>query len=292
MNRLFSRHLCLCLVLFLAGIGICGCPTGGDEGEPEAEREAEREPTTDGEGTLGETEAVILPGEVPLTMVWIEPGTFAFGGSSGKQYGESTRPSKHSVTLSSGFWLGKYEVTKRQWEAVMGPRGWSDDPQNPANISWEEAQDFIETVNALSGKTFRLPSEAEWEYACRAGTTTRFYWGDDPDETEIDDYAWFLGSEDAYEEQPVGRKLPNAWGLYDMSGNASEWCEDDWHRNPHDGPSNGSAWIDSPRGEYRVLRGGNHENDADGCGSASRSYTSPSSTGYYGYSYYGFRLAR
>jgi len=144
----------------------------------------------------------------------------------------------------------------------------------------------------MSEKTFRLPSESEWEYACRAGTTTRFYWGDDPDYTQIDFYAWYDNTTwDANEPYAhvVGQKLPNAFGLYDMSGNAEEWCEDGYHSSYMGAPVNGSAWVDSPRGTGCMVRGGSW-NDffGDHCRSAYRDYDTLSIMGSYG----GFRLAR
>jgi len=187
----------------------------------------------------------------------------------GEQDSDFNEDPQHSVTVP-GFWMAKYELTKRQWQAVMGTTPWAgssyvhvlDDPDSPAvYVDWDDAKAFITALNSYTGKTFRLPSEAEWEYACRAGTTTRFYWGDDPSYAEIGSYAWnYYNAYNVGERYAhvVGQKLPNAWGLYDMSGNVLEWCEDDWH-NSYTGvdvPTDGSAWVDSPRGLTRVLRGG------------------------------------
>jgi formylglycine-generating enzyme required for sulfatase activity len=197
--------------------------------------------------------------------------------------------------------MGKYELTKAQWTAVMGTTPWSgrpyvlDDPDSPAvYISWDMiagAGGFIESLNAANpGMNFRLPSEAQWEYACRAGTTTRFYWGDDPSYTEIGNYAWYEGNAWNAGQQyahVVGQKLPNAFGLYDMSGNVWEWCQDWCHSNYTGAPTDGSAW-ESPTDSSRVLRGGSWCNNNDSCRSATR----------YGYypgrvlSYIGFRLSR
>jgi len=235
-------------------------------------------------GGLGQTETIMLPGDVPLEMVWIPAGSFMMGRYAGEQDSSGGEDPQHKVTLSSGFWIGKYEVTKAQWTAVMGT-SWSDyeylitDGNSPEVYVYRDpAQSFIAALNTATGLTFRLPSEAEWEYACRAGTTTRFYWGDDPSYTEIGNYAWY--EDNAYNAGQtyahiVGQKLPNAFGLYDMSGNVWEWCEDDWHDN-YSGtpPTDGSAWVDSPRGWYGVVRGGSFF-DYDGigdnwCRSASR----------------------
>ncbi len=153
---------------------------------------------------------------------------------------------------------------------------------------------FITEVNNYTGLTFRLPSEAEWEYACRAGNhtpPTRFYWGDDPGYTTINDYEWWYGNSFNVGEQYahlVGQKLPNAFGLYDMSGNAWEWCEDDWHPNYILAPTNGLAWVDSPRGFYRVLRSGSWYGKDYACRSACRTYFNTAVANFT----FGLRLAR
>ena len=237
-------------------------------------------------------ETIMLPGNVPIEIVWIPAGTFMMGRYSGEGDSERAEDPQHSVTLK-GFWICKYELTQAQWFAVMGTTPWSgkedvlDDEDSPAvYVSRDDAQMFITTLNSYAGLTFRLPSEAEWEYACRAGTTTRFYWGNDPGYTEIGDYAWY-GGNSGYMIHPVGEKTANNFGLYDMSGNIWEWCEDDWHDNYTGAPTNGNAWVDSPRGSYCVVRGGSWDGYDFRCRSAYRTYTSPWRTT----SFFGFRLA-
>ncbi len=245
---------------------------------------------TEREGKL----TIMLPGNVPLVMEWCPPGTFMMGRRPDERDSDHGEDYRHEVTLSYGFWMGRYPVTKGQWTAVMGTTPWSDDPysitdaDSPAvDVAWNDVKAFIAALNDYTGEEFRLPSEAEWEYAARAGTTTQFYWGDDPDYTQIAEYAWYW--ENCSSEQyahVVGLMLPNSFGLYDMSGNVWEWCEDDWHFLYTNPPLDGSAWVDSPRGTYRIVRGGSWASIAGSCRSANRFYTNPS----YSYDNLGFRL--
>lgn len=247
----------------------------------------------------GQTETIMLPGGVPLEMVWVPAGSFMMGRYPGEQDSFDWEDPQHQVTLSSGFWMGKYELTKAQWSAVMGTTPWSvlqqmlDDPNCPAEfISWDDAHTYITRLNNYTGQMFHLPSESEWEYACRARATSRFYWGDDLGYIEIGNYAWYDGYTLFPDEQyahVVGQKLPNAFGLYDMSGNLWEWCEDDWHGGYTVAPPNAQAWVDSPRGSSRVVRGGGWANDVSCLRSATRSRADFTDLGYPDI---GFRLAR
>ena len=140
------------------------------------------------------------------------------------------------------------------------------------NVSWEDAQAYADWLNKKTGKEFRLPSEAEWEYACRAGTRTRFYTGDS--DKDLDRAGWYWDNSGG-QTHPVGEKAPNAWGLYDMHGNVYEWVEDDWHGSYDGAPDDGSAWVDNPRGSARVMRGGSWDFGALGCRSAGRGISAP-----------------
>lgn len=250
----------------------------------------------------GETATIMLPGSVPLEVVWVPAGTFMMGRYAGEQESTESEDPRHEVTISHGFWMGKYELTKQQWLSLMPTTPWSGrlhvsaNQQSPAvYISWDDAQVFVSKLKEHMHMTFRLPSESEWEYACRAGHETRFYWGDDPEYSLISAYAWWIGhpvlvGEEKY-PRGVGPWLPNDWGLYDMSGNAWEWCEDDWHLNYNDAPSSSGAWLDSPRGAYRVIRGGAVDSPAAHiCRSANRTYSAPDSEGTNFIN--GFRVAR
>ncbi len=250
---------------------------------------------------LVEERTILLPGDVPLTMVWIPSGSFLMGRYPGEADSESREDPQHPVTLGYGFWMGKYEVTQQQWIAVRG--SWPGTAPYAARgqgntypayfVSWTAAKNFITSLNAhisSSGQgplTVRLPSEAEWEYACRAGTQTRFYWGDDSGYTQIGTYAWYIGNNSPVGTKPVGGKTANAFGLYDMSGNVWEWCEDDYHGSYTGAPADGSAWIDSPRASGRGIRSGRWDHYAWICRSAYRTGGAPGDR----YDTIGFRLA-
>ena len=242
-----------------------------------------------------------LPSDAtPLEMVLVPAGTFTMGSPDDEQYRDSDEGPQHEVTITQPFYLGKYEVTQAQWRVVMGSnpstdsseasdygtRGVGDD-YPVYYVSWNDCQTFIENLNAMGQGTFRLPTEAEWEYACRAGTTTRYYWGDDPSYSEIDNYAWYSGNNSPNGTKVVGQKLPNAWGLFDMSGNLWEWCNDRYSSSYY---SNSPATDPQgpTSGSYRVARGGNWSSYARYCRSAFRSYDSP----VYRYNYIGVRLLR
>jgi formylglycine-generating enzyme required for sulfatase activity len=232
------------------------------------------------------------PGETQIfdgiEFVWIPAGTFTMG-SPADEVGRNPDETQHQVRISQGSWLGKYEVTQAQWIAVMGsnPSNFINAIHPVENVSWLDAQIFIATLNASKagfGGPYRLPTESEWERAYRAGTTTRFYWGDDPTETDIDDYAWYT-SNSGGETHDVGEKLPNGWGLYDMAGNVSEWCQD-WFDTYPAGPVTDPQGPSS--GTRRVLRGGAWNFSPGDCRAALRFGFSPIGGGVN----IGFRLLR
>jgi formylglycine-generating enzyme required for sulfatase activity len=172
----------------------------------------------------------------------------------------------HRVTLSS-FFLAKYEVTQAQWRKVVGnnPSSYKGDNRPVEKVSWNDCRGFCSKIG------LSLPSEAQWEYACRAGTSTKFCCGDS--ESELNKYAWFY-SNAGYETHSVGKKRPNSWGLYDMHGNLWEWCRDAFHENYWGAPADGSAWTESKSGP-RVRRGGGCDYDATNCRSAVRMGNDP-----------------
>jgi formylglycine-generating enzyme required for sulfatase activity len=198
------------------------------------------------------------------SLVTIPTGSFMMGSWDNEWgYAQFTTP-VHRVTLQS-FDIGKYEVTQAQYLAVMGTNpsyfqdvnGYPDTENNPVEtVSWYEAREFCTALSAITGRTFTLPSEAQWEYACRAGTTTLYSWGDS--DSLIGDYAWWSNNSSS-QTHPVGTKLPNPWGLYDMQGNVWEWCLDSWHTNYCGAPTDGSAW-EPDIGSHRNNRGGSFYN--------------------------------
>ena len=222
---------------------------------------------------------------IGMEFVLIPAGRFEMGGD----LYDNEKPI-HQVVLSQPFYLQTTPVTQGQWQRVMenNPSKFKDsgDSCPVETVSWQIVQQYIGKINEKEGgDSYRLPSEAEWEYACRAGTTTEFSFGDD--EQKLGEYAWFDENADS-KTHPVGNKKPNGWGLFDMHGNVWEWVEDDWHNSYEKAPDDGHAWIDEPRGTYRVLRGGGWDFDAHGCRSAARVNGTPG----YRNTNIGFRLAR
>ena len=218
-------------------------------------------------------------------MVVIPAGSFEMGSPASEAGRDVDEGPVHRVQIGRAFELGKTEVTQGQWKAVMGT--------NPSNnsqcgdtcpvekVSWEDAQEFIRRLNARTGKVYRLPSEAEWEYACRAGRREQYCGGDD-----LGRVAWTDGNSGS-KTHAVAQKAANAWGLYDLSGNVWEWVEDCHHVSYAGAPSDGRAWVESAC-VGRVLRGGSFFNGPQFARAAFR-YRSPSDRDYYGI---GFRLAR
>ncbi|MGR9108790.1 MAG: formylglycine-generating enzyme family protein [Gammaproteobacteria bacterium] len=230
--------------------------------------------------------------DVPQTFRWIPGGRFLMGSPKNEPQREDNEI-QHEVTLSRGFWLAETACTQALWSAVMGdnPSRFQGLDLPVETVSWEDAQEFIRKLNAdLPGAGFRLPSEAEWEYACRAGSTTPFHFGDNitPEQVNYDgNYPYAGGAKGLYREETVAVKsLPcNRWGLYEMHGNVWEWCQD-WY-----GDYARDAVVDPagpPEGEARVLRGGGWFDNARDARSAYRFRDEPG----YRNGLTGFRLAR
>jgi formylglycine-generating enzyme required for sulfatase activity len=216
-----------------------------------------------------------VPGlSVSMEFCYIPPGTFIMGEEN----------AAHQVTLIKGFHLAKYLVTQAQWQAVMGenPSHFKGQDLPVETVSWEDCQKFVDRLNRMGGLfTYRLPTEAEWEYACRAGSTTGYCFGDD--EGRLGEYAWYSANSDS-KTHPVGKKKPNAWGLCDMHGNVWEWCQD-WYSDYPNGPVTDPTGPNN--GSFRVMRGGSWNNNAGNCRSANRNNNSPDNRN----NNNGFRLA-
>ncbi|NBQ71004.1 MAG: formylglycine-generating enzyme family protein, partial [Nitrosomonadaceae bacterium] len=243
-------------------------------------------------------------------MVRIEPGQFLIGSPETKDGRMGDEGPQHEITIGYVFEIGKYEVTFDEYDAfakaterqLPSDNGWGRGKRPVINVSWHDAQDYVQWLSKQTGKKYRLPTEAEWEYAARAGTTTaRFY----PDGQQCQ-YANGLGQEgksiaflglvsaecaDGYlHTAPVGNFNQNQYGLFDMLGNVWEWTQDCWHDNYNKAPDDGSAWLEQNSGDCsrRVIRGGSWDSDPSNLRSAERARIITDNTG----SDQGFRIAR
>jgi formylglycine-generating enzyme required for sulfatase activity len=221
-------------------------------------------------------------------MVVIPSGTFMMG-TKDDPFAKIPSPKdeqpQHAVSIRS-FSIGKYEVTQEQWYSVMGntPSNFKGRTLPVMKVSWNDTQEFIQKLNAKTGKTYRLPTEAEWEYTARAGSQTEFSFGDN--ENDLGRYAWFYDNSSS-QTHPVGEKQPNAFGLFDMYGNVWEWTQDCWNENYVGAPNDSSAWMQGDCSR-RVLRGGSWNSVPQVLRSAIRNRNSSE----FRYFNYGFRVAR
>ncbi|QEP43329.1 formylglycine-generating enzyme family protein [Ectothiorhodospiraceae bacterium BW-2] len=230
-----------------------------------------------------ERERLEREGHMSGEMVRVPGGCFQMGSNSG----DSDEKPVHRVCVNS-FKIGKYEITQSQWQAVMGsnPSYFSSCGGNcpVERVSWDDIQLYIKKLNQKTGQRYRLPSEAEWEYAARGGTTTKYWWGDNIGRNNANCDG--CGSQwDDKSTAPVGSFKPNAFGLYDMSGNVWEWVQDCWNGSYNGAPDNGSAWESGECGR-RVLRGGSWYYRPDNLRSAYRYWDSSGARGFN----FGFRL--
>lgn len=245
----------------------------------------------------------IFANSIGMEFVQIPAGKFLMGSPDRDRNAYDFEKPQHEVTISRPFWLGRFEVTQAQWEAVLGEppyiRSHSNSyynlpgmreritrPNHPATVSWSDAQEFIAALNRMEGgNNYRLPSEAEWEYAARAGTTTRYSFGDK--DADLDRHAWYGGDFTTGGTHPVGRKAPNSWGLYDTHGNVWEWVQD-WYGSDYYAYSPSVDPQGPEAGHKRVVRGGSWHATATSWRSAFRRDYDPD---YRGVSI-GFRLLR
>ncbi|HBW32963.1 formylglycine-generating enzyme family protein [Anabaena sp. FACHB-709] len=230
------------------------------------------------------------PAELGIEMVAIPGGTFNMGSPKNEPNRSHHESPQHTVTVQP-FFMSKYPITQAQWRFVAQlpqinreissePSRFKGDTLPVEQVSWYNAVEFCHRLSKYTGRPYTLPTEAEWEYACRAGTTTPFYFGKTitGDLANYDATSNYLNEpKGQYKERtnPVGQFPPNAFGLYDMHGNVWEWCLDDWHNNYKGAPTDGSAWLDNNDNLYQkqgsaVLRGGSWDDLPEGCRSASR----------------------
>ena len=216
-----------------------------------------------------ETKAIDLGSGITLELVRIPRGRFLMGAPKSESYSRDRERPQHKVTVPE-FWMGKYPVTQAQYQTVKGenPSDFLKGNHPVEKVSWHEAIDFCEKLSQKAGAAFKLPNEAEWEYACRAGTSTSFYFGDSITAIQANS-----GTENT---STVGSFPPNSFGLYDMHGNVWEWCQDHWHPNYTGAPNDGSAWVTDNQKTNRVLRGGSWSINSEYCRSAYRINFSPS----------------
>jgi formylglycine-generating enzyme required for sulfatase activity len=210
-----------------------------------------------------------ITNSIGMEFVQIPAGEFDMGSPPNEGRYDFEGP-VHHIKISNAFYMTKYEITQKQWRDVMGinyPSKFKGENLPVEMVSWNDVQDFIRKLNEKEGaNNYRLPTEAEWEYAARAGTTTRYSYGDS--ESKLGDYAWY-DANSGKKTHEVGQKKPNPWGLYDMQGNVWEWVQDIHHKDYSGAPTDGSSW-ENGSGSIRIYRGGSWNNDAKLCRSASR----------------------
>ena len=226
--------------------------------------------------TAGMTKTITLPGGATMDLVYCPPGEFMMG-SPANEEGRKADETQHRVVLTGGFWIGKYEVTQEQWKSVMGtnPSKFRGDRNPVEKVSWKDCQEFCRKV----GGGLRLPTEAEWEYACRAGSTNAF-----AGTGRLEDMGWSGG----VHHEAVGKKQPNAWGIYAMHGNVSEWCSDCYGKYRDGVDTDPIGFISLSGDAHRVQRGGGYALQARICRSASRWPSIPNGDSF---DWEGFRVA-
>ncbi len=246
---------CALFICWFAGIG-CDRDTTNPGGVPSGVSRANKNVPLLDPNNLPKT----MAGVAGIELVLIPAGEFTMGEAGG----EPDEQPPHRVTISRPFYLGKYEVTQAQWKQIMGtnPSKFVGDDLPVDSISWKDVQDFIQRLNDAGDALFyRLPTEAEWEYACRAGTTGKYY-GD------LDATTWYFDNAGG-KTHPVGKKTPNAFGLHDMQGNVREWCQD-WYDDFYYKKSPAEDPTGPTNGLWRVIRGGSYFANSAACRSAVR----------------------
>ncbi|MGD1950754.1 MAG: SUMF1/EgtB/PvdO family nonheme iron enzyme [Leptolyngbyaceae cyanobacterium] len=215
---------------------------------------------------VGETQLVYVGNSVNIKLVYIPGGNFLMGAPENEEDSSDHERPQHKVTVPE-FWMSRFLVTQAQYEAVMSsnPSHFSGANNPVDNVSWHDAMEFCEKVSQKSGETIRLPSEAEWEYACRAGTTTRYCFGDSLSKEQA-----HFGQDIDVGTIAVGSFPANSFGLHDIHGIVWEWCQDYWHDSYEGAPTDGSAWLTGNEEAHRVIHGGSWGDSPRYCRSAYR----------------------
>lgn len=265
-----SKIFGVILVLLLAS-PLTGCAIGWPWGDSETEQTTWSPATSAGEpiaAAAGVAASRVVRNSLGMEFVLIPPGEFIMGGRNSA----ATQP-RRRVRISRPIYMGRFPVTQAEWQRIMGDNpSWNSGCGScpVEQVSYLDVLNFLEKLNAMDRGTYRLPTEAEWEYAARAGTTGTYSFGDDP--SQLGAYGWFFRNVDSG-AQPVGQKRPNPWGLYDMHGNVWEWVRD-WHQ-PYPATRTVVNPVGPARGKYKVIRGGSWTNDFDLCRSATRMKVRP-----------------
>lgn len=239
------------------------------------------------EFSSSELHEIFTSSSTGMEFILIPAGEFDMGSDSEDKVSSDSKSLAHRVTIRNPFYMGRSPVTQKQWKRIMGnnPSHFKGDVRPVEMVSWYQVQEFVRRLNEKEGtEKYRLPSEAEWEYGCKAGTRTNYFFGDY--ESKLNEYAWYAENSGS-KTHSIGQKKPNRWGLYDTHGNVWEWVKDSWHENSDKSPSDGRAREDGYSPD-RVSRGGSWFCNAELCRSGSRLRRDPESL----FSNLGFRLLR
>ena len=273
-NSLLSTTLVTLLLAFALG-AVTGCGPGTAGYDWHSGEVQEHRSTTLMEESKDSSRGKTISNGIGMHFVYITPGSYLMG-SPADEVGRTIDEEQHKVTLTHGYYVQTTEVTQKQWKAVMGSlpryiRNCSEECP-VERISWEDAQTFIHKLNKLEGGDYyRLPTEAEWEYAARAGSKKAFANGEITNaacgDTKMSDIGWYCGNSKSYPHHPVAQKAPNSWGIYDMHGSVWEWCSDWYGSYPQGSVTDPSG---PSEGAERVIRGGGLGDNARSCRTANR----------------------